>query len=139
MISVRRCLVLAATAALLSGCGSSSDPTTEEEPVDQPSTSSSPSQEPSGPAASGPAASGPAGMAVADLAERLGVDAGDIETVSVEEVTWRNGSRGCAEPGMSYAQALIEGSRITLRADGTTYEYHAGGSQPPALCEKPTE
>jgi hypothetical protein len=26
-----------------------------------------------------------------------------------------------------------------LRAGGRTYEYHSGGSQPPALCEKPTE
>ncbi len=63
----------------------------------------------------------------------------DIEVVSVEEVTWRDGSRGCAEPGMAYTQALIDGSRITLRVGTTTYEYHSGGSQPPSRCEKPTE
>ncbi len=64
---------------------------------------------------------------VADLATSLEVDPTAVEVVSVEEVTWRNGSRGCAEPGMAYTQALIDGSRITLRVDGRTYEYHSGG------------
>lgn len=59
--------------------------------------------------------------------------------MAVEEVTWRDGSRGCAQPGMSYTQALVDGSRITLRASGRTYEYHSGGRQPPSRCEKPTE
>lgn len=76
---------------------------------------------------------------VEDLASTLGVDPGDVEVVSVEEVTWRDGSRGCAERGVMYTQALIDGSRITLRVGDTTYEYHSGGSRPPALCERPTE
>jgi hypothetical protein len=78
-------------------------------------------------------------QSVEELASRLDIAEDDIEVVAVEEVTWRNGSRGCAEPGMMYTQALIDGSRITLRAGGRTYEYHSGGSRPPALCEKPTE
>ena len=77
--------------------------------------------------------------AVADLAQREGVDPGEVALVSQEEVTWRNGSRGCAKPGMAYTQALIDGSRIVLRLDGTDYEYHSGGSRPPFWCEKPTE
>lgn len=76
---------------------------------------------------------------VEDLASTLGVDPGDVEVVSVEEVTWRDGSRGCAERGVMYTQALIDGSRITLRVGDTTYEYHSGGSRPPALCDRPTE
>ncbi len=86
-----------------------------------------------------PAPSGDVGQAVADLAERLGVQPDDVEVVSTEDVTWRNGSRGCAEPGTMYTQVLIDGSRITLGVDGTTYEYHSGGSRPPTLCEKPTQ
>ena len=39
--------------------------------------------------------------AVDDLATALGVDAGEVQVVSVEEVTWRDGSRGFAAPGMS--------------------------------------
>ena len=59
--------------------------------------------------------------------------------VSVEEVTWRDGSRGCAQPGMAYTQALIDGSRITLRAGG-----HGPTSTTPAAharhrCDKPTQ
>ncbi len=76
---------------------------------------------------------------VKDLADSLGVDADGIELVSVEQVTWRNGSRGCARPGEAYTQALVNGRRITLRVGGRTYEYHSGGSRPPTLCEKPTE
>lgn len=78
-------------------------------------------------------------QAVDDLAQRLGVRAADVELVAVEEVTWRDGSLGCAQPGMSYAQALVEGSRITLRAGERTYEYHSGGSGAPSLCEEPTQ
>lgn len=77
--------------------------------------------------------------AVSDLASTLGVGQAEVEVVAVEEVTWRDGSRGCAQRGVMYTQALIDGSRITLRVGDTTYEYHSGGSQPPALCERPTE
>lgn len=119
----------------LGACGAPDrSPSPEETAVDpSPSTpSSSPLSSPSAP-------TGAVGQAVDDLAATLGVDPAEVEVVSVEEVTWRDGSRGCAEPGMSYTQALIDGSRITLRAGGRTYEYHSGGSQPPARCDKPTE
>jgi hypothetical protein len=46
---------------------------------------------------------------------------------------------GCAKPGTAYTQALVEGSRITLRADGAEHEYHQGGSEPPFRCADPTE
>lgn len=99
-----------------------------------PNAASSPSSGPSRP---------PAGSdvdhAVADLAASLGVDPGTVEVVAVEEVTWRDGSRGCAEPGMSYTQALVDGSRITLRSGNRTYEYHAGGGGRPTRCDKPTQ
>lgn len=78
-------------------------------------------------------------QAVADLAEREGVEPSEITVVSREEVTWRNGSLGCAEPGMAYTQALVDGSRIVLGLAGRDYEYHAGGGRPPFLCERPTE
>ena len=105
----------------------SSTPVAEETTVD-------PTTSPSGTPAPNDVA-----RAVDDLAAGLGVDAGEVEVVSVEEVTWRDGSRGCAKPGMAYTQALIDGSRITLRAGGRTYEYHAGGSRPPERCDKPTQ
>ncbi len=77
--------------------------------------------------------------AVADLAERLGVDAEQVEVRAVEEVVWRDGSIGCARPGMHYTQALVDGSRVTLAAGGRTYEYHAGGNRKAFWCEHPTQ
>lgn len=77
--------------------------------------------------------------AVADLARTLGVDESVVEVVSQEEVTWRDGSIGCAEPGMMYTQALVDGTRIVLRVDGVDHEYHAGGGRAPFRCHRPTE
>lgn len=77
--------------------------------------------------------------AVTDLATTLGVDESLVEAVSQEEVTWRDGSLGCAEPGRMYTQALVDGHRIVLRVSGTDYEYHAGGGRAPFRCRHPTE
>ena len=72
-----------------------------------------------------------------DLAKRLGVDPGDISVVSAEEVTWSDGSLGCPQPGMSYTQALVPGSRIVLEANGKRFEYHAAAGKPPFYCKNP--
>ena len=80
-----------------------------------------------------------ADAAVVDLAERLGVALGEIEIVSAEEVTWRDGSLGCPQPGMRYTQALVNGSRIVLRHGDREYHYHSGRGRPPFLCEQPAE
>jgi hypothetical protein len=135
MTTSRRLALLLASSALLASCGApdeGADPTTDPPVAEE--TTVEPTNSPSGTPAPGAVV-----RAVDDLAASLGVDAGEVEVVSVEEVTWRDGSRGCAEPGMAYTQALIDGSRITLRAGGRTYEYHSGGSQPPARCDKPTQ
>lgn len=87
----------------------------------------------------GPSGSPTTRQAVADLARRLEVAEDDITVAGVEEVTWNDGSLGCAEKGMMYTQALVDGSRIMLRAGDRTYEYHAGGRRAPFLCEKPTQ
>jgi hypothetical protein len=115
-----------AFAILALGCGASGGATDSAKEPTVTSSASTPT-------------SGPVEEAVADLAARLDVDATTIEVVSQEAVTWRDGSLGCAKPGFSYTQALVEGSRITLRVDGTDYEYHSGGSRPPSLCDKPTQ
>ena len=117
---------------LLTGCGDDPAPApTEETAVDEPTTS-----EPT----PVPGADTPDALAsVDDLASRLGVDPGDVTVVAVQEVTWSDGSRGCAKKGMLYTQALIDGSRITLESGGKTYEYHSGGGGGPFLCERPTQ
>jgi hypothetical protein len=76
-------------------------------------------------------------IAMTDLAGRLGVAADSIDVVSVEEVTWPDGSVGCPQPGMRYTQALVNGSRIVLRVDGVDYQYNSGGGREPFYCAEP--
>ena len=69
-----------------------------------------------------------------DLAERLGVEPHEIEVVMAERVTWPDGSLGCPEPGVSYTQALVEGSKVVLGHAERVYLYHAGTDDQPFLC-----
>lgn len=78
--------------------------------------------------------SGIVGVAVADLAERLGVDESAIAVFSVEEVVWPNRAMGCEQPGMKYAQVPTDGLRIVLVHAGADYVYHSGGTLGPFLC-----
>ena len=106
-----------------------------------PTSSNTPSPEPTSKPTTPPTppalAADPAEQAKADLAARLGVDPAQVTVVSSEEVTWRDGSLGCPEPGMLYTQALIPGHRTILEAAGKQYDYHSGANRPPFLCENP--
>lgn len=75
--------------------------------------------------------------AVADLAERLTIDAGRIEVVEVRTIVWPDGSLGCPEPDVAYIQVQREGLLIRLRAGRRVHQYHSGGGRPPFLCEHP--
>jgi hypothetical protein len=69
-----------------------------------------------------PAASAIVDAAIADAASRFAVQA---QAISVERVTWRDGSLGCPQPDMAYTQALIPGWRIKLAAGDRILDYHA--------------
>ena len=77
------------------------------------------------------------GVAIDDLTGRLEIEPDDITLVTFERLTWRDGSLGCPKPGMMYTQALVEGWRAILEADGVQYAYHAGRDDVPFLCENP--
>lgn len=116
-----------ALSASLAACG---DETARPEPEQEGTTM---------PSEGTPGSDSPAAReAVADLAGRLDVSEADVRVVSVEEVTWRDGSLGCAQEGMMYTQALVDGSRIVLEVEGETYEYHQGQGRV-FWCEKPTQ
>jgi hypothetical protein len=72
-----------------------------------------------------------------DLAGRLGVPISAIELLNIEEVTWRDSSMGCPQPGMAYTQVLVNGSLIQLQHKETAYQYHSGRGRTPFLCENP--
>lgn len=72
--------------------------------------------------------------AILDLVTRTEVSPDDVTVVVAEAVTWPDGALGCPQPGMSYTQALVDGSRVHLFADGRLFIYHAGGDGEPFLC-----
>lgn len=95
---------------------------------------------PSGPDTDGwPVDSALIDAALDDLLATVEVDREAVEVVSAERVTWRNGSLGCPEPGRDYTQALVDGYRIELTADGETYWYHGGGDDMPFRCDDPQD
>jgi hypothetical protein len=138
-------LVVMLAALVLAACGGGnanddSNDSSTETVTTMPSTSTTASSTPDqGEPMDGvsPAESDIVAAAIADLAERLGVQADAITLVEFERVTWRDGSLGCPEPGMLYTQALVEGSRTLLSVDDATYAYHAGEDDRPFLCENP--
>lgn len=73
--------------------------------------------------------------AIQDLVAKIGVSPADVSVVVAESKTWSDGSLGCPQPGMSYTQALVDGSRVLLEVDGRLYAYHAGSDGEPFLCE----
>jgi hypothetical protein len=73
-----------------------------------------------------------------DLSQRLGVGVAQIEVVSMDAMTWNDGSLGCPQPGQSYLQALTPGVRVVLKNSGQLYEYHASNSGTFVYCRNPT-
>ncbi|MFO7960400.1 MAG: hypothetical protein R6U94_05595 [Nitriliruptoraceae bacterium] len=78
-------------------------------------------------------------LAIADAAERTGLAEDDIEVEDLSMVTWSDGALGCPEPDVMYTQALVEGYRIVLDADGRQLVYHGALGDDPFLCEDPQE
>lgn len=138
-----RAVGVGVTAALLvTGCGSEAQPPLSAGPSDSPGASTT-----TGPASPSVTPQDTdlrarARVAIADLVDRIGVDASDITVVRSEAVTWRDSSVGCPQEGMVYTDALVDGWLIVLAAGGTEYEYHAGSSPAgqataPFYCESP--
>ena len=73
--------------------------------------------------------------AISDLVGRTNANPDEVRIVLAEDKTWPDGAIGCPEPGMSYTQALVDGSRVLLEVDGRLYAYHAGSDGEPFLCE----
>jgi hypothetical protein len=69
-----------------------------------------------------------------DAAHRTGAAASQMELVSSQRVTWRDGSLGCPEAGMMYTQQLVPGFRVRLRVKGAVLDYHASESGKVVLC-----
>lgn len=61
---------------------------------------------------------------VADAAKRFKVAESAVVLVRAEQVTWSDGSLGCAEPGGIYTQNLVPGFLIVAKTTGGELAYH---------------
>jgi hypothetical protein len=76
-------------------------------------------------------------LAKATLARDKSIDAASIEVESVEAITWQDTSLGCPAPDMMYAQRLVPGFKVRLRAAGTSYNVHVGEANA-VICDRTT-
>ena len=54
--------------------------------------------------------------------------------VRAEAVVWSDGSLGCPEPGMEYAQTLVNGYWVVINAAGQMYDFRVGRDGSFRLC-----
>ena len=92
---------------------------------------------PSLPGSSDPGLKNLVDKAMADLAQRLAVSAEEIVLLEATGVTWPDGSLGCPQEGMAYAQVLTPGYLIRLRSGDQEFEYHASRGTEVVYCENP--
>jgi hypothetical protein len=104
----------------------------------QPTQGDKPQMNPLLPTPSAPGLEGLIETAKQDLAQRLSVQTSDIILVEANEVIWPDGSLGCPQPGMMYAQVLTSGYLIKLKYDIRDFEYHAGKDRSLTYCKNPT-
>ncbi|MGO0577013.1 hypothetical protein [Ornithinimicrobium panacihumi] len=76
--------------------------------------------------------------AVEAEAKRTGVEASQVEIAGYADVTWRDGSIGCPEPGQMYTMALVPGHQLVLSVDGKLASYHAAEGKDFAYCANPS-
>jgi hypothetical protein len=95
-----------------------------------------PTEMPTPPTSSGEVPVELVGAIKKDLSLLIGVPIHSMDIVQAEAVTWPDGSLGCPEPGIAYTQALVEGYRVVLNVDGTTYDYHAAQDGRFLLCRQ---
>jgi hypothetical protein len=69
-----------------------------------------------------------------EAAKLANVPLQQLVIVRAEAVIWNDGSLGCAEPGMEYAQALVNGYWVVINASGQTYDFRAGRDGSFRLC-----
>lgn len=74
---------------------------------------------------------------LADAAARLSVEPEQVVVVAIEATTWSDGALGCPKEGELYTQALVDGHRVVVSADGRTLDYRVTGPGAFRLCENP--
>lgn len=70
------------------------------------------------------------------LESKLGaIDASAVDLMSVEPMTWSDGSLGCPKAGQAYTQALVDGFQVVVEMNGEEYDFRVPLDGEPRLCE----
>ena len=113
-------LALSSIAILLTACGGSA---TQAVPTPKPTPTTA--------APGGGMDTLPVTRAKSFLADKLGISAETIQLVDAQAVEWPDSCLGVQTPGIMCAMHVVSGLKITLSANGQTYELHTNldGSQ----------
>ncbi|MGH9314990.1 MAG: hypothetical protein ACRD1S_17535 [Vicinamibacterales bacterium] len=74
-------------------------------------------------------------LAKTTLSREKSIATASMEIESVSAVRWSDTSLGCPAAGMMYAQRLVSGYQVVLRAAGTSYSVHVGDGHA-VVCDK---
>jgi hypothetical protein len=69
--------------------------------------------------------------------KQSGIAAVDMKVEEAQAVDWPNAGLGCAQKGMMYAQMIVPGYRVRVRAGDTTYDVHVGNGRAIVCPEAP--
>jgi hypothetical protein len=75
-------------------------------------------------------------LAKTTLSREKSIRVEDLKLESATAVRWEDTSLGCPKPGMMYAQRIVAGYKIVLRAADSTYDVHVGEGEA-VVCVKP--
>jgi hypothetical protein len=74
-------------------------------------------------------------LVLSDLLARTGGAREAVAVLKAEQVIWSDGSMGCAQPGMMYTQAMVDGYQVIFTLAGEEYDYHMSAAGVFVLCE----
>ena len=69
-----------------------------------------------------------------ETAKLANVPREQLAIVRAEAVVWSDGSLGCPEPGMEYAQMLVNGYWVVINAARQTYDFRVSRDGSFRLC-----
>ena len=150
MLRIVRVFVVLLAAMLLAACSLSPEvqPTRTLAPQPEPTLSPlptparsplptpGPDEHPSPSAPIPPEAEVSARAAISDFAAKRRVAPETVQVVSISEFDWSDTSLGCPQPGMFYAQIIVQGYKIILSAGGQQVEYHTDQNGRVVTCSK---
>jgi hypothetical protein len=70
-----------------------------------------------------------------DAAQRTGADKSAVKLVEATSTTWNDGSLGCPKPGVMYTQAIVDGYKVIVKANGQKLDYRVPVQGGFKVCE----